>query len=189
MTLTPEMAELISEAIENRLIDVHTWMPGAVHAYVPGSPTANIELHLERILQKVDGTFIAETLPVLENVRIGTFEGGDFYLSLPLEVGSTGMTFFSEMAIDQWRSKGKVTNPSDVGRFTLSGAVFVPLLVSDIKAIPDDLTGKAVLGKRGVAQVAIETDGTIVCENLNGFSTVDGITGQVSLNDNFTVDP
>jgi hypothetical protein len=135
MTVTPDMAEVIADAIESALIDVHTGLPGAVQSYDPLTQTATIALQVKRTLPKDDGTYATEDLPVLENVPIEFPRSASFAVTFPLAPGDTGLVVFAEMSIDQWRSKGVNTSPGDIGRHTLTGGVFRPGLVPNIKAL------------------------------------------------------
>ena len=189
MTITPETAQVIEDAIEARLIDVHVALPGAVQKYVPTKQTADIELQLDRILPKADGTFVTESLPILQNIRVAFPGGGDFYVSFPLKVGDTGLVIFNEMSIDQWRSIGVVTSPGDIGRHTLTGGVFYPGLTTDLDAITDaDIATKAVFGRRGGAAVTIANDDETEVKNAAGSFKLTA-AGQFDANGNFTVDP
>lgn len=151
--ITPELSEIISEAIESRLIDVHTSIPGRIQSYDPVKQIADVELQIKRTLPRADGTYTTEALPVLKDVRVAFPKGGGFVLTFPLAAGDPGEVFFTENSIDQWLSKGGVTTPGDVGRFTLSGAVFHAGLCPNAENIADDISSDLVLGKEGGAQV------------------------------------
>lgn len=135
MTITPDMAEVIADAIESALIDVHVALPGAVQSYDVVEQTATIELQVKRTLPKGDGTYATEDLPVLENVPVEFMRSEVFAVTLPLAPGDTGLVVFSEMSIDQWRSKGANTSPGDIGRHTLSGGVFRPGLAPNSRKL------------------------------------------------------
>lgn len=135
MTTTPELAEVIEAAIESALIDVHTALPGKVQSYDPTTQTATIELEIKRPLPKADGTYTIEDLPLLENVPVHFTRSAAFALTVPLAAGDQGLVIFSELSLDQWRSKGVNTSPGDIGRHTLTGAVFAPGLSPNAKAL------------------------------------------------------
>lgn len=135
MTITPEIAEVIEAAIESSLIDVHTALPGKVQAYDAATQTATIELQVKRALPRADGIYATEDLPVLENVPVQFLRSTAFAITMPLAAGDFGYVIFAEMSIDQWRSKGANTSPGDIGRHTLTGAVFLPGLAPNDKAL------------------------------------------------------
>lgn len=153
MTITPDDAEVITDAIESALIDVHTSLPGKVQAYDATTQTADIELQVKRALPKDDGTYATEDLPVLVNVPVAFMRAGGHMLTMPIAAGDFGQVIFSEMSIDQWRSKGANTSPGDIGRHTLTGGVFYPGLSPVTQPIQDDISGDAVFGAEGGVQV------------------------------------
>ena len=154
MTITPELAEVISEALESRLIDVHVALPGSVQAYDSSTQTADIELQVKRMLPDGEGGYSSESLPVLKNIPVAFPRGADFFVSFPLPAGSTGLVVFSESSLDQWRSVGAEVSPGDIGRHTLTGGVFMPGLVPNAEAITDPGIGTdAAFGKVSGPQV------------------------------------
>ncbi len=187
MTITPELAEIIADAIDDRLIDLHTSLPGVIQTYDETTQTATIEIQLQRLLEKADGTLTGETLPVIQNVPVWSYRTAKFFLSLPIEPGDTGDIIFSEASIGQWRAVDGIAAPDDVGRHTLSGAKFYPGLVKDSAVLTDDLS-KATLGHVGGAKITIDESDEIVIDNGSGTITMDA-AGQVDINGNFTVDP
>lgn len=175
MTITPTEAEMIADAIESAAIDLHTALPGSVQSYDAAAQTATIVLGVDRVLPKADGSFVSEALPPLENVPVAFMRAGGMILSMPLAEGDTGLVVFSEMSIDQWRSKGTTSNPGDIGRHTLSGGVFYPGLSPVTKPIVADLSGDAVFGSDDASGVAIRVKG----------ATVEIVTGDNLASDDF----
>ncbi len=163
MTITPSDAEVIADAIESALLDVHVGLPGKVQTYNSATQTATVELQVKRALPTDDPTtpYTTEDLPVLENIPVQFPRTNSFALTFPLAAGDTGLVVFSEVSIDQWRSKGLNTTPGDIGRHTLTGGVFQPGLVPVARAITDIIGSDLVLGKIGGAQVRVKTGGTI----------------------------
>ena len=151
--ITPELAQVIQEAIESALIDVHTALPGAVQSYDATTKTCEIELQTKRMLEKADGTYVSEELPILTNVPVAYQGSSDFVTAYTLSPGDTGWVMFSETSLDQWRTKGEVTSPSDIERHGLSGAIFLPTPLPIAKIISDVLTSGAFFGKVGGVQL------------------------------------
>jgi len=159
MTITPEMAEIITKAIEDDRIDLHTGLPGRVQKVYPAVAGAqdlavDVVLEVKRTIPKNEKEYTTEDLPVLKNVPVSLSGSSEFFLAFALSEGDQGFVFFSEQSIDQWRTKGTNTSPGDIGRHTLSGAVFWPGGVRSIsKAFTDALTSGAVFGKKGGCQL------------------------------------
>lgn len=146
---TPSEAEILEEAIASSMIDVHTSLPGRVAKFDALKQTADIELGVRRVLPKDDGTYITESFPILSNVPVAFYRTAGLALTLPVDVGDTGLVIFTEAAIDQWRGlAGGPASPGDIGRHTITGAVFMPGLVPTLGTIPGStpVTAPAGLG-------------------------------------------
>ena len=133
---SPSLATVIREAIETKLVDVHTGMPGRVESYDEEAQTANIRPLIKRVLREVDGSRVPEELPVLPSVPVAFPGSGGFSMTWPLAPGDTGMLLFSEMSIDRWRTTNEVIDPGDGRRHGLSGAMFVPGLRAQSGKLP-----------------------------------------------------
>lgn len=166
------MSQIIDEAITDRFIDVHTSLPGAVQSYNAITRTADIEIQVKRVLEDENGEHIYESIGILTNVPVWCYRSAKCYVHIPLEAGDTGLILFSETAIGQWRAVLGEAYPDDIGRHTLSGAVFLPGLSKDADVIADTLTGG----------IRMAVDGL-------GFVEINKTTGQVNINDNFKVLP
>ncbi len=185
MALTPTEADTISAAIESALIDVHVALPGQVQSYDAATQTATIELQVQRVLPQ-GINFVTESLPVLENVPVQFQRTNTHIMTLPLAAGDYGLVIFSEMSIDQWRSKGDNTSPGDIGRHTLTGGVFQPGLMPLAETVlptSDVLSADIVIGKIGGGQLRVKPGNTIeaVAGGASGQSADDfvAMAGQV----------
>lgn len=167
---TPDLAEVIEDAIESRLLDVHVALPGRVRTYDAAAQTAQIELGVRRVLETDAGAPVAESMPILENVPVAFPRGFNAFLTFPLydsEIGGAyGLVVFPEASIDQWRAKGEPTAPGDRRRHSLTGAVFYPGLVPAAQALTDpDLDTVTTLGYIGGAQVRIASGAVHITSN------------------------
>lgn len=70
MTNTPTLAQLIKQAIEQRLLDVHTAFIGRIERYDHKTQRANIEPVLKQTLTDQKGLLKQEALPLLIDVTI-----------------------------------------------------------------------------------------------------------------------
>lgn len=164
MTITPTDAELIFEAIESALIDVHVALPAQVQSYDVVTQTVEVQLQVKRMLPKLDGQFVTESLPVIQNVPVEFMRTKAFAITLPIQTGDYGFVVFSEMSIDQWRSKGIETSAGDIGRHTLTGGVFRPGLNPNADKLSDAAhPTNLVVGLDGDnAQIHITPSGSIL---------------------------
>lgn len=161
MPITPEDATVITGAIDSALTDVHTAIPGQVESYDPATQTVVVKLQIKRVLPKLDGTTATEDLPLMQNVPVMFPRSAEYFLSFPIAAQDYGLVIFTEQSLDQWRSKGTNSDPRDVERHGLSGAIFVPGLVPNALALPEaEISGEggsdAVLGKVGGPHLRIK---------------------------------
>lgn len=160
----PSLQELLNDAIDSALLDVHTALPGRIQKYYSDTQTADIELGLKRILPvDIDDTdadegYGTETLPILPNVPVARFKAGGHFLQFAPDKGDYGMVIFSEASMDQWRKKGGVTSPTEVGRHELSSGVFYPTMGPDSAKVTDTVSSGAAFGKEGGAQLRSNGD-------------------------------
>jgi hypothetical protein len=134
MAVRPDLPieQLISIAIENRLLDVHTAIPGKVISYDENTKRAEVKPMVKRGLRATDDSLVHEALPNIPNVPVVWPSGGGFELHLPLAPGDTGWLFFAEVATSAYEESGEVSNAGDVERFGLSSACFFPFARSPI---------------------------------------------------------
>lgn len=150
--ITPELAELISAAIESELIDVHTAIPAQIVVYDPATKTATIQLDNKRILEKDDGTLKTEIMTPIQNVPIAIPGSLTCFMAFFLQPGTPGHLLCSESSIDQWRTKGTLTSPADTERHGLTG-FFHPDWRPITALITDVLVQGAVFGNIAGYQV------------------------------------
>jgi hypothetical protein len=162
MTVTPELVDVLEAAIESRMLDVHTSIPGVVQSYDSATQTAVIELQIRRAIEgneddDEEGEIFYEDLPVLLNVPVVFPRTKKFMITFPIEPEDTGDVIVSEVPIGQWRAVDGTANPDSLGRLDLSGAKFYPGLSKDADAIGDDVSAEMVVGEIGGIQVRINS--------------------------------
>lgn len=121
-TETPTLERLIKAAIENRLLDVYTALPGRVEAYTASLQKADIQPLIQR--ETVDAEIV--DLPKLVDVPVKWPRTSTAIISLPLTVGDTGTIIFHGRSIDNWLISGGLVNPDDIRKHDLSDAEFIP---------------------------------------------------------------
>jgi len=139
---TPNIEQVIRAAIEGRMVDVHTMLPGQFESYDAGKQTGNVKLLLKR--KYADGTI--SDLPVLVGVPVVFPRTKDAYIHLPVKSGDNCMVLFSERSLDIWKKQGGSVDPQDPRKFHLSDAVAIPGLYSNpdkfVVVNPDNITIK-----------------------------------------------
>lgn len=163
ITDSPDLGTMIGQAIDSRLVDVHTSMPGRVESYDRVTQTASIRPQLKRVLRRRDGTRVAEELPVIPSVPVRFPRVAGFFIHFPIAVGDFGTLVFAEYDIGRWRTIGDVVDPGDTRRHGLSGAEFVPGVFPRGSAIPDsDLSADQMrMGAAGAYVIEINDAGEI----------------------------
>lgn len=160
-TDSPDLGTMIGQAIDSRLVDVHTSMPGRVESYDKDRQVADVRPQLRRVLRRRNGDRVSEELPVIPCVPVTQLRVGDFFIHLPVAEGTFGTLFFNEADIGRWRSIGDVVDPGDTRRHDLSAASFLPGLFPQSGALPSGDTDAArmTLGASGGAQIDIDAAG------------------------------
>lgn len=119
---TPTFTEVIKNAIEARLVDVHTSIPGEVVAFYPEKQMADVQPALKR--KFANGKI--EPLPVVTNVPVVYPRSSNSIIYFPLSKGDSVLMIFAERSIDRWAAQGGIVDPADVRKFHLSDAVCIP---------------------------------------------------------------
>jgi hypothetical protein len=140
---TPTLAQLLKQAIENRLLDVHTAIIGRVQKYDPSTQTADVEPVLKRSVPTLDGNLKQEDLPLLVDVPVLFPNAGGFFLSLPIKPGDYVQVIFNETSQENIYQQ----------RFSLQEAVAIPGFYPIKNAHDKNL----VLGKDEGVQIHIDS--------------------------------
>lgn len=180
MSSTPRLEDVISQAIEDRLTDVHTCLPAIVQSYDPAKQSVTVKIAL---MKKYDTGELVER-PVLTDVRVQFPKGGKSSLTFPIKKDDDGFLMFSERSLERWRVGTGVVDPKDARKFNLSDCFFVPMagrdadivdgvdaektrLVND-KSIVELSEDGTILLKNDIASVEINSGGLIELKNAQG---------------------
>jgi hypothetical protein len=168
---TPTDAEIIFEAIDSRLLDVHTAIPCKVLSYNNSDQTADLQPQVKRAIRDENGNITSEALPILPDVPIAFPRSKDFFISFPVSEGDFVLCIFSESSIDVWRSQGKtnppllldgdLVAPGDARRHSLTGGVAIPCCYPNDAALAESHANDMVMGHQGGAHINIKTGGTV----------------------------
>lgn len=135
--IEPDLAEVISSAIDSRLLDLHTMIVAKVVSYDASKQAAVIQPVVNGAAPNADGSTTSEPLPSIPNVPVRWERAGGYYDHKPLTAGDCGMLVFSESAFAVWRTNGEISDPGDLTRHGMSYAYFVPGCWPDAQALPD----------------------------------------------------
>ncbi len=157
---TPNAAEVLRTAIENRLVDVHTMMAGKIDSYDPKTQKADVKPMVRRLQETEDGKALDESIPVIPAVPVAFFRAGGFKLTAPPQKGDRCMLVFSETSIDNYQASQSddEVKPEVFERFNLTDAVVWPGWYPDAKALEETDPDDMVMGKDGGEVIHIGRD-------------------------------
>ena len=122
MTKIPTLSQVLNQAINNRLLDLHTALIARVESYDAAKQQVSVSPVLKRILPNLDDELVSEQLPVLSDVPVLFPRAGGFFISFPIQPGDFVQLVFNEVSIDDWMAGASSTIVSGE-RFNLQGAV------------------------------------------------------------------
>ena len=155
------MAEMVTAAMEARLIDLHTAMPGKVHAYDAAKQTVDVIRSSTDTYPMTTAATWPGTLPIIPDVPVGFMRGGGFFASFPLKAGDYVLVIFCERSLGAWRQSGEQGDPGDLEIHGLSGAYAIPCAAPAAGKLAGAHADNLVIGKDGGAQIHIKPSGEI----------------------------
>jgi hypothetical protein len=155
MTQIPTFAQLIKQAIDSRLLDVHTALIAKVESYDVKTQQVNVSPVLKRSVVTMDGDWVSEDLPVLCDVPVLFPRAGGFFISFPIQPGDFVQLIFNEVEIEDWHDDSSPTIAHSQ-RFTMQGAVAIPGIFPQAKSLLDAHKTNFVMGKEQGLQIHID---------------------------------
>lgn len=153
---SPQLEEVLKSAIEQRLVQLHTSMPGVIAKYDPQKQVADVRPAIKR---KYPNGEVIE-LPLLTNVPVAHPRAGKARIHLPLKEGDSVEICFSERSIENWNAKGGIVDPEDPRKHHLSDAYVKPCLYPNKEpfsvTVPD-----AIEIVNDTAEIFIKADGSV----------------------------
>ena len=193
------LPKVFQMAVDARLADMNTCLPGEVVSYDRATQTAKIQPSLK--IKYSDGRIVDR--PIINRVPV-TFSGTkEIIIHFDLKPGDNGTLIFSQRSLDKWKEKGGIVSPDDPRKFNLSDAYFIP--GGRPAATPFELKGEenslVLINKEGLIEVTSDgkfkiTNGTdelldlidqaldeiISTEESLNVATVNTIFGPMQLN-------
>lgn len=157
MNQTPSLAQLIKQAIGNRLIDMHTAIIGRIEKYDAKTQLADIHPILKRSIKNPHSDIKQEELPILVDVPVLFPRAGGYFISLPIKPGDYVQVIFNETSIDEFMT-GSAPSLDSVSRFSLQGAVAIAGVYPQSQTLRDAHENNLVLGKDAAVQIHIDGD-------------------------------
>jgi hypothetical protein len=149
---TPELADIIRGAIENRLAEVHTMIPAKVESYDPASQKADVTPLIKRFQEGADGETIEEDYPKISGVPVAFPRAGSLAITFPIQAGDHVTLIFCETSTEAFQSSaGRApVSPDLFQRFDLTDAVAIPGWYPDQKALGSTDQENVVIGQDGL---------------------------------------
>lgn len=154
---TPTIAEVIRAAIDSRLADVHTCLPGRVVSYDATKQQADVEIVVRSAVEASDGSTVHESYPVIPAAPVAWPRGGGYSFQFPLAKGDHVWLMFSEAAMGFWRTSGQVSDPGDLSRHSLSYPIALPCIAPDSQTLPS--AAHALLSAPGGGKLVVSAGG------------------------------
>jgi hypothetical protein len=155
MTAIPTLAQLIKQAIETRLLDMHTALIAKVESYDAETQQVDVSPVLKRRAKTLAGEWMNEQLPILCDVPVLFPRAGGFFISFPLQPGDFVQLIFNEADIEEWLEELPPTMTSNE-RFTLQSAIAIPGIFPRSKTLLGAHKTNLVLGKERGSQIHID---------------------------------
>lgn len=154
------LAELLQIAMDSRLTDLHVALPARIESYDKAKQTVDVQPMLKRALPDGRDNYTAESLPTIADVPVLFPRSGGFFISMPLAKGDFVLLVFAERSMANWRSTGNESDPGDLGMHTLDGAVAIPGIFPDSKALSSADDTNMVLGSdsNGSGRIEIKSN-------------------------------
>ena len=172
---SPLSLEEVLERHGDALVDeLHTVAPGRVESYDAGTQTCTVKPMIRRPLQRRDGSFVYEEMPVLQAVPVCHPRWGSWFIHAPLAAGDFVKLEFCERDIARWRVTGDISNPLDVRAHHMAHAVATPALYPRTRNIEDVSATEMVLGSDGGNTIRITAAGAIKIGTAAAHFVADG---------------
>lgn len=165
MSFTPSLEEVISLAIEDKLLDVHTSIPAIVQSYDPATQTASVKIAIKRKYIIGDLEEIAER-PAIPDVPVLFPTGGSFSLTYPLKPGDDVHLLISERSTEVWKNNSGVVDPKDARKFSLSDCFIIP---AGARKVISEATSDKLRVVSGNGFLEMNENGQIRIVNTSGF--------------------
>ena len=118
--LSPEMLQIIKDAIRGELAHLWTSLPCEVESYDPEAVTISAQPTIKIPIRNKYGTVELLQLPLLEDVPVMFACAGGFTITHPINKGDECFVSFASRNIDIWWQSGGIQNPFDTRKHDLS---------------------------------------------------------------------
>jgi Phage protein Gp138 N-terminal domain len=150
------LEDVIMAGIDDRMLDVHTALPGKVQSYNKSRQSVDVILQVHRQIPTSDGGYVAQAYAVVPDVPVCFPAAGGMIFTLPVKKDDFCLVVFSEASLAAWRQRGEPGDPGDPARHHLSGAIALMGMRPIAKVIQGLDENNLILGKEGVDNAQLE---------------------------------
>lgn len=165
MSLAITEQELIQRALESRIGDVFTQLPGRVHAFY--GRTVDVEIVITRPIKTEAGEIKQEDFPILPNLIICYPSGGGFSITWDLAKGDHLVVLVMTYALTTWRKTLDISAPGDLRLHHLANSVALPFLPTPLQESPP---GEEEIDPPPTLLIKAPSPGRIVLGDIEGSS-------------------
>lgn len=170
---TPTLSDVINKAIDAKLTEVHTMLPGEFLSYDVTTGKASAKALVKRKFE--DGTILE--LPVLANIPVIMPRTATSIIYIPIKAGDKCMLIFSERSLDAWKKYTGSQDPQDRRKHHLSDAVAVPGLYSFVEPSQITETDKnSIVIENDLTRIRLKPDGKVKILNKTSAAELIKIT-------------
>lgn len=118
-----DVQEAVTVAIEGKLAETWTALPGIIESYDPAAQRAVVRLAMLGEFTAPEGYKIYEERPLLPDVPVEFPSGGGFTLTFPVKPGDECVVEFQARDVSSWKQTGGVRPPLSARMHDLTDAI------------------------------------------------------------------
>ena len=155
MSITPNLATVLTTLLEEYSQELHTAIPGTVSEIYTSENAVDVKPGLKRVRRDEDGNRISEDYPVLPHVPVCWPRGNDFAITAPIKKGDGVLVIVSESNDTMWRQTGTASDPGDIRRHSFTGCWAIPGAFRQTKPFSSASSSSMVVGKQAGPRIII----------------------------------
>ena len=116
----PDLAHVIRSAMDFRIGDINTVMPGQIQSYDANTQTATVRPMTKRVDKDPEGNVLVEQYPDLYEVPVVQPRNNDYFISFPLSSGDPVLLCSAKHDIESWYESGNLSEPETTRKHSIS---------------------------------------------------------------------
>jgi hypothetical protein len=151
---SPDFGTVVNAIIDSRLAQVHVALPGEIVKYNPNTQVADVRPLVKDFTITIDDEELLDEIPIIPNVPIVFPRAGDFFISMPLQVGHKVLLIFNERSVSNYveGDGNTVVEPEERTRHSYDDAVAFAGFYPTGDPVKGAEGKTIVLGKSGAAK-------------------------------------